>query len=77
MAVLIVAGGTPGMRALHLRVVRATDGGPVDAGTAAVRYLCTLISGLALGLGYLWIAFDPHKQAWHDKLATTYVIVEQ
>lgn len=24
--------------------------------------------------GYLWIAFDPRKQGWHDKLARTVVI---
>jgi len=26
------------------------------------------------GLGYIWIAFDKNKQAWHDKIAGTYVI---
>jgi uncharacterized RDD family membrane protein YckC len=29
---------------------------------------------LPLGLGFLWIAFDKRKQAWHDKLAGTVVI---
>jgi uncharacterized RDD family membrane protein YckC len=26
------------------------------------------------GLGFLWIAFDPGKQAWHDKIAGTAVV---
>jgi uncharacterized RDD family membrane protein YckC len=25
-------------------------------------------------LGFLWIAFDPRKQAWHDKIGRTVVI---
>ena len=25
-------------------------------------------------LGFLWIAFDPRKQGWHDKLAGTVVV---
>jgi uncharacterized RDD family membrane protein YckC len=27
-----------------------------------------------LGLGLIWVAFDPKKQGWHDKLAGTVVI---
>ena len=25
-------------------------------------------------LGFLWVAWDPRKQGWHDKLAGTYVV---
>jgi uncharacterized RDD family membrane protein YckC len=32
------------------------------------------VGAVLLGLGYLWIAFDPRKQAWHDKLAGTIVV---
>ncbi|MCL6558264.1 MAG: RDD family protein, partial [Firmicutes bacterium] len=32
------------------------------------------ISGLILGLGFLWILFDRDNQGWHDKLMSTYVI---
>ena len=28
----------------------------------------------ALGVGFLWVAFDPRKQGWHDKMAGTLVI---
>jgi uncharacterized RDD family membrane protein YckC len=26
------------------------------------------------GLGYLWAAFDPRKQGWHDRIADTVVL---
>jgi uncharacterized RDD family membrane protein YckC len=26
------------------------------------------------GLGALWIIRDPERQAWHDKIAGTYVV---
>lgn len=32
------------------------------------------ISGLFLGLGYLWILFDPQNQGWHDKLVDSVVL---
>jgi uncharacterized RDD family membrane protein YckC len=34
------------------------------------RFLASLI----LYLGYLWIAWDSHKQGWHDKIAGTFCI---
>ena len=27
-----------------------------------------------MALGLLWVAFDPRKQGWHDKLAHTVVV---
>jgi uncharacterized RDD family membrane protein YckC len=27
-----------------------------------------------LGLGFLWILKDPDRQAWHDRIAGTYVV---
>jgi uncharacterized RDD family membrane protein YckC len=29
---------------------------------------------LPLLLGFVWVAFDPRKQGWHDKLAHTVVV---
>jgi uncharacterized RDD family membrane protein YckC len=26
------------------------------------------------GLGFIWIAIDPEKQSWHDKIAGTVVV---
>jgi uncharacterized RDD family membrane protein YckC len=27
-----------------------------------------------VGLGFLWVMHDPQRQAWHDKVAGTYVV---
>ena len=42
-------------------------------GQLLVRYLGYFISLFCFGLGFIWIAFDPKKQGWHDKLAGTVV----
>ncbi len=39
-----------------------------------VRYLGYYLSMLLLMLGFLWVAWDPKKQGFHDKLARTVVI---
>ena len=67
------SGQTPGHQALHLRVVR-TDGTSLDVVTAIIRYVGYIISAIPIFLGFLWAAWDPQKQGWHDKLASTYVI---
>lgn len=67
-------GQTLGKMALGIRVV-SVDGTPITWGKAIVReILGKFISGIVLGLGYLWIIWDAKKQAWHDKIAGTYVI---
>jgi uncharacterized RDD family membrane protein YckC len=66
-------GQTIGMAAVGVMVVK-TDGNPPDYAVAVIRYLGTFVSALPCCLGYLWIAFDPNKQAWHDKIANTYVV---
>jgi uncharacterized RDD family membrane protein YckC len=65
---------TPGKMAISARVVDAKTGGPMTVGQSVVRYLGYFVSTVPLGLGLLWVAFDPKKQAWHDKLARTVVI---
>jgi uncharacterized RDD family membrane protein YckC len=73
-------GATFGQQAMGLRVVRAIDGGPIDGSTAVVRALVfwgesLLGSFILIGyLGFIWAAFDPQKQAWHDKAANTFVV---
>jgi uncharacterized RDD family membrane protein YckC len=66
-------GATIGGIIFGLKVVRL-DGRPVDWPTAIVRALACFISLIALGLGFIWIAFDPEKQGWHDKIAGTVVV---
>lgn len=65
---------TPGKMAVSARVVDATTGRSLSFGQALGRYLAYFVSILFLFLGIIWIAFDPKKQGWHDKLAGTVVI---
>jgi uncharacterized RDD family membrane protein YckC len=66
-------GTTVGGIICNLRVVRV-DGAPLRFVDALVRGLSSLFSIGALGLGFLWILRDPEGQAWHDKIAGTYVV---
>jgi len=66
-------GSTIGGIVFDLRVVRL-DGRQIDWETAIVRALACFLSLAVAGLGFFWIAFDDHKQAWHDKIAGTVVV---
>ena len=65
---------TPGKMAISARVVDAKTGGPLGVGQSIVRYLGYYVATIPVGLGLLWVAFDPRKQGWHDKIAGTVVI---
>ncbi len=68
-------GATLGKMLLKLKVVRE-DMGPVSYGTAALREIVgKFVSSLVCMLGYIWAGFDDRKQAWHDKIAHTFVII--
>jgi uncharacterized RDD family membrane protein YckC len=66
---------TLGEIVLNLRVEKL-DGVSLinDYGTAIVRALASLLSLLPLGLGFLWILFDPQRQTWHDKISGSLVV---
>ncbi|MBX5463192.1 MAG: RDD family protein [Steroidobacteraceae bacterium] len=66
-------GTTIGGIVFGLKVVRV-DGRPIDWATATVRALSCFLSLVVAGLGFIWIAFDPGRQAWHDKIAGTAVV---
>ena len=57
----------------QIRLVR-TDGMPLSFADALVRGLAGIFSLLVVGIGALWILRDPESQAWHDKIAGTYVV---
>jgi uncharacterized RDD family membrane protein YckC len=65
---------TPGKMAIAARVVDAKTGAAPRARQLVIRYLGYYVSTIPLGLGLLWVAFDPRKQGWHDKLAGTVVV---
>ncbi len=66
-------GATVGSIILGLKVVRA-DGRELDWATVIVRALGCILSLAPAGLGFLWAGFDAEKQAWHDKIAGTWVV---
>ena len=65
---------TPGKMAVGACVVDAKSREPISVGQAIVRYLGYYVSVFPLCLGLLWVAFDPRKQGFHDKLARTVVV---
>lgn len=66
-------GTTLGGLASQIRVVR-TNGEPLGLSDSIVRALACIPSLAPLGIGGLWILKDREHQAWHDKLAGTYVV---
>jgi uncharacterized RDD family membrane protein YckC len=66
-------GTTLGGIICQLRVIRV-DGSPLRFVDSLVRGLASLFSIAVLGLGCFWILKDPENQAWHDKVAGTYVV---
>jgi uncharacterized RDD family membrane protein YckC len=66
-------GTTVGGIVFGLKIVRL-DERPVDWATSIVRALACFLSLFAAGLGFLWIIWDPERQAWHDKIAGTVVV---
>ena len=67
-------GATPGKMAIRAHIVDARTGGRPSVRRLALRYLGYFVSTLPLFLGYVWVAFDPRKQGWHDKMAGTIVV---
>jgi len=65
---------TPGKMLLGAVIVDAESLGPPSMGQLVGRYFAYIPSMLVFGLGFLWIAWDPRKQSWHDKLAGTVVV---
>ncbi len=66
-------GTTIGGIVLGLKVVRL-DGQPITFPVGLVRGLAAALSIVVLFLGFFAIAWDPDRQAWHDKIAGTVVL---
>jgi uncharacterized RDD family membrane protein YckC len=68
------SGQSLGKRALGIRTVDVATGQPTGAGRAVGRYFARILSAIPCYLGYLWAAWDPRKQAWHDKIVNSLVV---
>ena len=65
--------GTLGKRIVGIKVVDR-DGRRLSFPRALAHTSTKLASYVALGIGFLWIAFTKSKQGWHDKAARTFVV---
>jgi uncharacterized RDD family membrane protein YckC len=66
-------GMTLGMRAWRVRIERVAGGRP-GWGACGLRFLVSLLSAAAAGLGFLWSLFDPQRRCWHDILSNTRLV---
>ncbi|MBP7967263.1 RDD family protein [Candidatus Woesebacteria bacterium] len=66
-------GMTFGKKVMGIKVIQ-TNGQAIDIKTGVIRYIGYIVSGMVLGIGFIWVAFDKNKQGWHDKIANTFVI---
>lgn len=65
---------TPGKMLLGVRIVDAQTGGAPTLGQYVFRYVGYYAAILPLGLGLLWIFFDPGKRGLHDIMAGTMAV---
>jgi uncharacterized RDD family membrane protein YckC len=68
------SGQTVGKRICGIRVIDFQTGGPIGHGRAAIRYIASILSGIVILIGYLWMLWDSEKQTWHDKLSGSVVV---
>ena len=67
---LVHAAATPGMRVAGLRV-RTFDNLPARRSLRRWRAIAMMVSGMALGLGFLWASIDEYGLCWHDRITRT------
>ena len=63
-------GMTVGMRAWRVRI-ETLQGEPPGWRACLVRFLVSLLSGAAAGVGFLWSLFDRDRRCWHDIASRT------
>jgi uncharacterized RDD family membrane protein YckC len=66
--------GTPGKLLLGCQIVDADTFEVMTVKQATIRFVSYLASMLPLMMGFLWVARDPRKQGFHDKIANTVVL---
>ena len=65
---------TPGKMVISAVIVDARTFERPSVGQLIGRYVGYYVSTIPLCAGLIWVAFDPRKQGWHDKMANTVVI---
>ena len=72
-----VWGTSPGKHVVRLRIVDADSREPMTVKQATLRTIGYLLTFAMCGAGFLWVMFNPRKQALHDRIAKTIVIAEK
>lgn len=70
------SGQTIGMLAWRLRLQTA-DGARASFAQCLIRAMAAVISGLAVGLGFLWVLIDRRARGWHDLLSRTQLVYDR
>ena len=75
-AVTMIAwrGQTVGKMILGIQVVDSQGNIPGIGAVLLREVVGKFLSSIALGLGYLWVAWDKEKRGWHDHIAGTFVV---
>lgn len=66
-------GQTPGKQVMKIKVI-TVDGSPLTYNKGFMRWIGYQVSGITLGIGFLWILKDENNQGFEDKIASTYVV---
>lgn len=67
-------GQSYGKHLIGIAVVSDGTGGPIGSGAALGREIIRVLGAYVLGLGVLWILWDPRRQGWHDKAVSSVVV---
>lgn len=67
-------GASLGKIAMKIRVADATTFSQPSFQSAFNRGVFRVVSSLVFYLGFIWALFDPRREAWHDKTASTLVV---
>lgn len=68
-----LSGRTIGKMLMRIRVINS-EGEDLGVWGAFLRWAGYFISAAVMLAGFFWAAFDSEGQAWHDKIAGTYVV---
>ena len=66
-------GMTVGMRAWRVKIEDESGNRP-GWGKSTIRFLASLLSAAAAGVGFAWALIDSRKRSWHDILSGTRLI---
>ena len=66
-------GMTVGMRAWRVRI-EDENGNRPSWGKSTIRFLASLLSIAAAGIGFLWALGDSRNRTWHDFLSGTRLV---